>query len=182
MHHGGHFAGCMHIWPSSTSNHGGTTKDAVQTSLELSEPVDLKTLPGLDDLWLKHDLNTEGDAAHFVNSLWLRSQTRVMQYRYSEIKEGGYLVKHVQLPLVVDYPDELLDEITWQELLNGWANQGLGQFLGDDKMVLVGHVNRATTHEGVIANPPPGCTVASIKPGSSPVVESWWCLGRSHLF
>lgn len=90
-----------------------TIRDAVQTSLELSEPVDIKTLPGLEDLWL----NTEGDAAHFVNSLWLKSQTRVTQYRYSEIKEGGYLVEHVQLPLVVDYPDALLDEITWQELL-----------------------------------------------------------------
>ena len=44
----------------------GTIKDAVQTSLELSEPVDIKPLPGLDDLRLKHDLNTEGDAAHFV--------------------------------------------------------------------------------------------------------------------
>ena len=85
----------------------GAIKDAVQTSLELSEPVDLKTLPGLDDLWLRHHLNTEGDAAHFVNSLWLRSETRVTQYRYSEIKEGGYLVEYVQLPLVVDYPEWL---------------------------------------------------------------------------
>lgn len=64
----------------------GTIKEAAQTSLELSEPVDIKTLPGLNDLWIKHDLNTEGDAAHFVNSLWLKSQTRVTQYRYSEIK------------------------------------------------------------------------------------------------
>lgn len=58
----------------------GTIKDAVQTCLEVSEAVDIKTLPGLQDLWLKHNLNAEGDAAHFVNSLWLKSQTRVTQY------------------------------------------------------------------------------------------------------
>ena len=115
----------------------GTVKDAVQTSLELNEAVDIKALPGLDDLWKQHDLNLEGDAAHFVNTLWIRSQTRVMQYRYSEIKEHGYLAEHVQLPLIVDYPDEFLGEITWQELMNNWANQGLGQFLADDKTVLV---------------------------------------------
>ena len=53
----------------------GTLKEAVQTSLELSEPVGIKKLPGLQDLWHKHDLNTEGDAAHFVNSLWIHSST-----------------------------------------------------------------------------------------------------------
>ena len=40
----------------------GTVKDAVQTSLELNEAVDIKALPGLDDLWKQHDLNLEGDA------------------------------------------------------------------------------------------------------------------------
>ena len=82
--------------------------------------------------------------------MWIKSQTRVMQYRYSEIKEGGYLTAHVQLPLIVDYPDEFLDEITWQELMNNWANQGLGQFLADDKTVLVAHINRAVTYDGVL--------------------------------
>ena len=128
----------------------GTVKEAVQTSLELTEAIDIKALPGLEDLWKQHDLNLEGDAAHFVNTLWLKSQTRVMQYRYSEIKEQGYLADHVQLPLIVDYPDEFLDEITWQELMNNWANQGLGQFLGDDKTVLVAHINRAVTYDGVL--------------------------------
>lgn len=128
----------------------GALKEAVQASIELSKPVDIKSLPGLQDLWKDHDLNTEGDAAHFIHSLWIRSQTRVMQYRYSEIKDGGYLTDHVQLPLIVDYPEEFLDEITWQELVNNWANQGLGQFLADDKTVLVAHVNRAANYEGVI--------------------------------
>ena len=128
----------------------GTVKEAVQTSLELTEAIDIKALPGLEDLWKQHDLNLEGDAAHFVNTLWLKSQTRVMQYRYSEIKEQGYLADHVQLPLIVDHPDEFLDEITWQELMNNWANQGLGQFLGDDKTVLVAHINRAVTYDGVL--------------------------------
>ena len=128
----------------------GALKDAVRASIELSDPVDIKELPGLEALWKHHDLNMEGDAAHFVNSLWLRSQTRVMQYRYSEIKEGGYLTEHVQLPPIVDYPDEFLEEITWQELMNNWANQGLGHFLADDKTVLVAHINRAVTYEGVL--------------------------------
>ena len=65
-----------------------------------------------------------------------------MQYRHTEIKEGGYVTEHIQLPLIVDYPDEYLDEITWQELMNCWANQGLGQYLSDDKMVQVSHINR----------------------------------------
>ena len=93
--------------------------------------------------------STEGDAAH-LHTMWIKSQTRVMQYRYSEIKEGGYLTEHVQLPLIVDYPDEFLDEITWQELMNNWANQGLGQFLADDKTVLVAHINGAVTYDGVL--------------------------------
>ena len=81
----------------------GVIKEAVQTSLELSEPVDIQQLPGLHQLWAKHDLNVEGDAAHFVHSLWIQSQTRVMQYRHTEIKEGGYVQEHIQLPLIVDY-------------------------------------------------------------------------------
>ena len=70
----------------------------VQTSLELSEPVDIQWLPGLHNLWQKHNLNMEGDAAHFVHSLWIHSQTRVMQYRYTEIKEGGYITQMYNCP------------------------------------------------------------------------------------
>ena len=124
----------------------GTIKDAVQTSFELSEPVDIKTLPGLGGLSLKHDLNTEGNASHFANSLWLKSQTRVVQYRRLEIKEGGSLVEHVELPLIVDYLDELLVEITWQELLNGWSNQGLGRFLATTSWCLDTSEPRTRTH------------------------------------
>ena len=68
----------------------------------------------------------------------LSNQIRWLSCRTCSTTTGGGL------------PDEFLDEITWQELLNGWANQDLGQFLEDDKMILLGHVNRATTHEGVI--------------------------------
>ena len=81
---------------------------------------------------------------------------------HSEIKEGGYMTEHVQLPLIADYPDE---EITWQELLNCWANHGLGQFLGDDKLVMVSHINRAVSIEGTVTkhkralNPHGPCTV-----------------------
>ena len=128
----------------------GVIKEAVQTSLELSEPVDIQQLPGLHQLWQKHDLNVEGDAAHFVHSLWLHSQTRVMQYRHTEIKEEGYVKEHIQLPLIVDYPDEYLDEITWQELMNCWANHGYGQHLSDDKLIHVSHINRAVTIEGTV--------------------------------
>ena len=141
----------------------GVIKDAVQTSLELSEPVDIQRLPGLHQLWQKHDLNVEGDAAHFVHSLWIHSQTRVMQYRRTEIKEGGYVKENIQLPLIVDYPDEYLDEITWQELMNCWANQGYGQYLSDDKLVHVSHINRAVTIEGTVATREPSIHMDPIR-------------------
>ena len=64
--------------------------------------------------------------------------------------EGGYVKEHIQLPLIVDYPDEYLDEITWQELMNCWANHGYGQYLSDDKLIHVSHINRAVTIEGTV--------------------------------
>ena len=43
---------------------------------------------------------------------------------------------------------------TWvrsrQELLNCWANQGYGQYLSDDKLVMVSHINRAVTIGGTV--------------------------------
>ena len=42
-----------------------------------------------------------------------------MQYRFSEIKDGGYVTEHIQLPIVIDYPDEYLDEIT-MDMGNTW--------------------------------------------------------------
>ena len=122
------------LQPRTLGNHQGSRTNL---TIELSEPVDIQQRPRLQELWKKHSLNLEGDAAHFVNSLWLQSQTSVTQYRYTE-------------PLIVDYPDEFLDEITWQELLNCWANQGLGQYLGDDKLVVVSHINRAVTIDGTV--------------------------------
>ena len=47
----------------------GNLQPAVQESLELAEAVDLLQLPGLHPLWKKHDLNVQGDANHFVNTL-----------------------------------------------------------------------------------------------------------------
>ena len=70
----------------------GTLHAAVQESLELAEAVDMHALPGLHRLWKKHDLNVQGDANHFVNTLWNLSQSRAFHYRYAEIKPGGYLV------------------------------------------------------------------------------------------
>ena len=71
------------------------TKEAVQESLELAEPVDIQQLPGLRPMWKKHDLNIEGDANHFVNTLWNVSQTRAFHYRFAEIQPGGYLTDHI---------------------------------------------------------------------------------------
>lgn len=62
----------------------GTIRDAVQESLETSEAVDLHTLPGLQSLWKQHDLNIQGDASHFVNSLWIATQSRAFTYRYPQ--------------------------------------------------------------------------------------------------
>ena len=64
----------------------GNLQDAVQESLELAEEIDIRKLPGLQRLWKKHDLNAQGDANHFVNSLWNLSQTRAFHYRYAEIR------------------------------------------------------------------------------------------------
>ena len=49
----------------------GTLQEAVQESIDAAEPVDIQALTGLRDLWKNHDLNVQGDASHFVNSLWL---------------------------------------------------------------------------------------------------------------
>ena len=59
----------------------GTLHAAVQESLELAEAVDIQLLPGLQRLWKKHDLNVQGDANHFVNTLWNLSQSRAFHYR-----------------------------------------------------------------------------------------------------
>ena len=55
----------------------GTLREAVQESIDTAEP-DIQALPGLRDLWKQHDLNVQGDASHFVNSLWLLSQSRAV--------------------------------------------------------------------------------------------------------
>ena len=104
----------------------GTLHATVQESLELAEAVDIQDLPGLQRLWKKRDLNVQGDANHFVNTLWHLSQSRAFHYRYAEIKPGGYLADHVQLPLLVDYPDDWPENTMLQTLMNGWANEGLG--------------------------------------------------------
>lgn len=62
--------------------------------------------PLLQELWKQHDLNIQKDASHFVNSLWLLSQSRAFHCRFAETKEGGYLTDHVQQPILVAYPDD----------------------------------------------------------------------------
>ena len=128
----------------------GTLQEAVQESIDTAESVDLQALPGLRGLWKQHDLNVQGDANHFVNSLWLLSQSRAFHYRFAEIREGGYLTDHVQQPILVPYPDDWPDDVSFQQLINNWANQGMGQYLMDDKKILVCHVTRNTCIEGVM--------------------------------
>ena len=116
----------------------GNLKEAVQESLELAEAVDIQQLPGLQPMWKRHDLNIEGDANHFVNALWNVSQSRAFHYRFAEIQQpGGYLTDHVQQPILAPFPDDWPEVSTLQDLFNGWANTGLGQYLMDDKPVLV---------------------------------------------
>ena len=128
----------------------GNLQMAVQESLELAEAVDIRELPGLHPLWAKHDLNIQGDANHFVNTLWNHSQTRAFHYRYAEIQTGGYLKDHIQQPILVDFPDDWPENTSLQDLYNGWANTGLGQFLLDDKPVLISHITRNTCVEGIM--------------------------------
>ena len=127
----------------------GSLQEAVQESLDTAEHVDLHQLPGMQSLWKQHDLNLQGDANHFVNSLWLHSQTRAFHYRYAEIRENGYLVDHVQMPILIPYPDDGPEDLKFQDLINGWANQGMGQYLMDDKKVLICHVTRNTMIDGI---------------------------------
>ena len=140
---------CALLQESSTQP-WGTLQEAVQESIDTAEQVDITTLPGLRELWKQHDLNVQGDASHFVNSLWLLSQSRAFHYRFAEIKEGGYLTDHVQQPILVPYPDDWPDDVTFQQLINNWANQGMGQYLLDDKKVLICHVTRNTCIDGVM--------------------------------
>ena len=128
----------------------GNLQLAVQESLELAEAVDIRALPGLHPLWAKHDLNIQGDANHFVNTLWNHSQTRAFHYRFAEIQEAGYLKDHIQQPILVDFPDDWPENTSLQDLYNGWANTGLGQFLLDDKPVLITHITRNTCVEGIM--------------------------------
>ena len=153
----------------------GTLQEAVQESLDRAEHVELQQLPGLHDLWKQHDLNLQGDANHFVNSLWLHSQTRAFHYRYAEIKENGYLVDHVQMPILVPYPDDWPD----QDLINNWANQGMGQYLMDDKRVLICHVTRNTCVDGIATkhNKP----FISIHMGISRSHDPWMALREPQL-
>ena len=80
---------------------------------------------------------------------WL-SQSRAFHYRFARIREGGYLTDHVQQPVLVPYPDDWPEEVSFQQLINNWANQGMGQYLMDDKKVLVCHVTRNTCINGVM--------------------------------
>ena len=75
----------------------------MQESLKTVEPVDLLRLPGLQDLWQQHDLIVQGDASHFVNTVWLATQS-AFSYRYADIKPGGFLKDHVQMPIHIEYP------------------------------------------------------------------------------
>ena len=126
----------------------GNLQAAVQESLELAEAVDIQQLPGLKPLWEKRNLNIQGDANHFVNTVWNLSQSRAFQYRFAEIQPGGYLTDHIQQPILSPYPDNWPDSTNLQDLFNGWANTGLGQYLKDDKPALVSHIARNTTVDG----------------------------------
>ena len=106
------------------------------------------TAPWLETNVEKHDLNIEGDANHFVNTLWNVSQTRAFHYRFAEIQPGGYLTDHIQQPILVPFPEDWPEVTNLQDLFNGWANTGLGQYLMDDKPVLVSHITRNITING----------------------------------
>ena len=140
----------MSLLQETSTQPWGTLQDAVQESIDTAEAVDIHSLPGLHELWKQHDLNVQGDASHFANSLWLLSQSRAFHYRFAEIKEGGYLTDHVQQPILVPYLDDWPEDVTFQQLINNWANQGLGQYLMDDKKVVICHVTRKICINGTM--------------------------------
>ena len=53
------------------------------------------------------------------------------------------------MPILVPYPDDWPDDVKFQDLINNWANQGMGQYLMDDKRVLICHVTRNTCVGGI---------------------------------
>ena len=140
--------GLVHSFRRPAHNHGEHFKKLSRNQLTQQNRSDIHALSGLRELWKHHDLNVQGDASHFVNSLWLLSQSRAFHYRFAEIKEGGYLTDHVQQPILVPYPDDWPDDVSFQQLINTWANQGVGQYLMDDKKVLICHVTRNTCIDG----------------------------------
>lgn len=77
---------------------GQSTSATTSESVESIGPVNLQQLTGLHDLWKHHDLNLQGDASHFVNSLWLLPQSRAFTYRYAAIHKD-----HVQMPVHVPF-------------------------------------------------------------------------------
>ena len=84
------------------------------------EAVDLQRLPGLQSQ--QHDLNVQGDASHFVNTLWLATQSRAFTYRYAEIQPGGFLKDHIQkMPIHIDFPAHCPDEVHFQDI-NAWGS------------------------------------------------------------
>lgn len=85
----------------------GAIKDAVQASLELAEGGP----PKLNVPWK----DVEGDASHFV-----------AEVPKAEIREGSCMVDHVQTTRTAT---------GMKSHGKGWANQGLGQHLVDNKLL-----------------------------------------------
>ena len=54
------------------------------------------------------------------------------------------------MPVHIDFPDHSPDEVHFQDLINGWCNEGLGQFFMDEKKALVCHLKRETEVDGQI--------------------------------
>ena len=133
MHLGEPSPGFVLFSKNTISNLGEHVGEQSKKSLETCEAVDLQRLPGLQTLWQQHDLNVQGDASHFVNTLWLATQSRAFAYRYAEIQPGGLLKDHIQMLIHIDFPAHCLDEVHFQDLINEWCNEGLGQYFMDEK-------------------------------------------------
>ena len=122
---------CKRPWRAFTWLCAFLQEHNLQESLETSEAVDLQL-----------------GASHFVNTLWLATQSRAFTYRYAEIQPGGFLKDHIQMPIHIDFPAHCPDEVHLQDLTNEWRNEGLGQYFMDEKTALVCHLKRDTEIDG----------------------------------
>ena len=91
------------------------------------------------------------------------------------------------MPVHIDFPDHCPDEVPFQDLINGWCNEGLGQFFMDEKKALETEVDGQITKHHQTLNPHGTFTVPTSLDGFSRRQEEYVLVvlichnGHNHL-